>query len=607
MEDRRSVQREIPGFGVSRETAISPYADMAARRRERWRWTLALSVALGGIVCSLLLGRALRGREDKYANAEFRVSVEKWSDLLERGVLERLEAVNTTAAFFRGSDLNDRNDFHTFVTVIEKRHPSIQTLAWAPRIPAAQRKAHEEAVRKGGFSQYEIRRRDDHGRAIAAGQGDQHYPILFAEPSRQNQSLIGFELGSDAAFRTAMRRAMTTARATVVVSPLPVGKTDGSLLYVVEPARYESAAAQKAKRPADQPELDGFVVGIFRIDTLAKAWMKLPVGVDVSISVASHGNSAAPVSIEVSPRHVPGEVSLPAGAAAAPSSGGAQASDTFEAADATWTVKFVVTASCLAGYRTWKPVVALLTGLLTTALAIGFFWELTGRIVSVRKLVAARWRDLRESDHYIRHLIENSRDALFLYDAQGKLLDVNKQACDSLGYQREELLSLTMADVAVAAGDAGQHAKGSAEEYPLTLQRLHRRRDGTTFLAEERLTLVEVGGRQLILATAHDLTDRQRAEQALHQEQQRLSKILDLYDGLAQQLAAALDKFPTVDCGRNGDLGAAEKTFAEDVRRLREALAETCRFSAALRPSAEGEAGSPPPPTASILTARGCQ
>jgi PAS domain S-box-containing protein len=598
MENRRQVQRELPAIGVSRETAFSPYADMAARRWERRRLTLALSVALGGIACSLLLGRALLGRERNYASAEFRVSVEKWSDILELGVRERLEAVNTTAAFFRGSDINDRRDFRTFVTAIEKRHPSIQTLAWAPRIPAAQRKAHEEAVRNDGFSKYEISQRDDQGRAAAAGQRDEYYPILFAEPSRQNQSLIALDLGSDTAFRAAILRAKANDHKPMVVFPSSVaGKTDRGLLYVVEASLYESTAGQKMKRPDDQPELDGFVVGVFRIETLVKTWLNLPAGVDVHISITPNGKGTTPVSVEVSPMEILGDVSQPADASAAPPFDGAQASSDFAAADARWMVTFVAKASYLAGYRTWKPVVALLTGLLTTALAIGFFWELTGRIASVQKLVSERWRDLRESDHYIRCLIDNMADAFFLCDEQGNILDVNKQACDSLGYRREELLSMTIADVAVAAGDSGHHAKCSAEEYPLTLQRVYRRKDGTTFPAEARLTLAGVGGQQLILATAHDVTNRKRAEQALDREQQLLGNALALYDGLAQQLTAVLDNFQKVGRGGDGDLDTAQKTFDEDVRLLREAMAETRRLIAGLRPSALGESGSLPPST----------
>jgi len=34
-----------------------------------------------------------------------------------------------------------------------------------------------------------------------------------------------------------------------------------------------------------------------------------------------------------------------------------------------------------------------------------------------------------------------------VHDLEGRLLDVNRQACEGLGYTREELLSMSVADI----------------------------------------------------------------------------------------------------------------------------------------------------------------
>ena len=46
-----------------------------------------------------------------------------------------------------------------------------------------------------------------------------------------------------------------------------------------------------------------------------------------------------------------------------------------------------------------------------------------------------------------RAIIEHAADAFFVYDAGGSIFDVNRRACETLGYTREELLSLCMTDV----------------------------------------------------------------------------------------------------------------------------------------------------------------
>ena len=172
---------------------------------------------MAGIILAIWLGRALTRRDRNYAKAEFKLSAAGSTDSLQRLVTDRVGKVSTTVAFIRSSDINDRKDFHTFVSQLMKNVTNIEMLAWAPRIPAARRNAHEEAVRKEGLSRYTISQRDDRGRLIAAGKREEYYPILFAEPASEIQSLLGLDLGSDAASRAAMRRATASGLTTVAV------------------------------------------------------------------------------------------------------------------------------------------------------------------------------------------------------------------------------------------------------------------------------------------------------------------------------------------------------------------------------------------------------
>ncbi len=190
------------------------------------------------------------------------------------------------------------------------------------------------------------------------------------------------------------------------------------------------------------------------------------------------------------------------------------ASEEFEVANANFTVVYVATARYLADSGSRKPLVATLTGLLITGLVVGYFWLLTGRMASVERQVADRWLELRERERYIRHLVDNTGDAIFLCDRQGKILDINKRACDSLGYSREELLSMTVADVELpaVAADLDSLAKPLSEEYPRSYESLHRRKDDTTFPVEVHMTSVGIGTQRLLLAIVRDITDRKRAE-----------------------------------------------------------------------------------------------
>jgi PAS domain S-box-containing protein len=482
-----------------------------------------------------------------------------------------------TVASIRSSDINDRKDFRTFVTLLMKGESRFEMLAWAPRIPAARRNAHEEAVRKEvGRSNYVISQRDDQGRLIAAGKREQYYPILFTEPFSETKSLLGIDMGADAACRAAMRQATTTGHPMMAVyRPLPSDKHGGSVLLVVEPAQYESIASQLVIRRADQPEADGFVLGILHMKTLAKRWLALPAirvppGIDVYIS--ANGKALASLHSGSTPLLIEDDAELPASPPAKAPVGGALASRDFEVADMSFKAVYVATAPYLVEAAAGrKPLIATLAGLFITALVAGYFWLLTGRMAGVQRQVADRWLELRERERYIRHLIENNSDAVFLHDDQGQILDVNKRACDTLGYSHEELLSRTVADVELpaVAEHPGLRVKRSAEEYQQTFQRVYRRKDGTTFPVEVHATFVGSDVKPLILAIVHDITDRKRAEKAPSEEQQPPADMVELDHGVAQQLTAALDNLQTAKRLCNSDPETARKMLDESERLLR--------------------------------------
>ncbi len=122
-----------------------------------------------------------------------------------------------------------------------------------------------------------------------------------------------------------------------------------------------------------------------------------------------------------------------------------------------------------------------------------------------------------------RDLIELAPDAFFLADLDGRFMDVNQAACRMLGYQREELLSKTVADVVLpedmlrlAAVRATLLSPGKANMGEWR----HRRKDGTVVTVEVSSKILPGGRWQ---AFVRDITDRKRAvaERKRIEEEQR--------------------------------------------------------------------------------------
>jgi PAS domain S-box-containing protein len=121
---------------------------------------------------------------------------------------------------------------------------------------------------------------------------------------------------------------------------------------------------------------------------------------------------------------------------------------------------------------------------------------------------------LQESETRFRTIVEQAGDGFELYDEQGRFIDVNKAACEQLGYSREELLQLTVYDLDPEM-TREWYLRGfglPASAPPETFEAMRRRKDGTIFPVEVTRSIVQVGPRRQAFSLVRDITRRKRAE-----------------------------------------------------------------------------------------------
>jgi PAS domain S-box-containing protein len=128
------------------------------------------------------------------------------------------------------------------------------------------------------------------------------------------------------------------------------------------------------------------------------------------------------------------------------------------------------------------------------------------------------------SDASFRAHVDQAADSLLLYDFAGRLLDANTQACVSLGYSREELLRLSLFDVETEFDQARAQDVASriAPGEVVTVTGRQRRKDGSTFPVEVRVSRLDVKGEQYFLALARDITEHTRSEASVQAREERL-------------------------------------------------------------------------------------
>lgn len=203
------------------------------------------------------------------------------------------------------------------------------------------------------------------------------------------------------------------------------------------------------------------------------------------------------------------------------------------------------------------------------------FEQMFGQITAA---VATR----KQSETRFRTLVEQAVDAFFVVDATGRIVDVNQNACDSLGYNRDELLQLSVIDIQTTYSQADFDTlwQQMRPGVPQTREGWHQRKDGTGFPVEVRLGLLETGGDRYGLALARDISDRKVSEAA----QARLAEIGELAAMIVHEVRSplttvllGLNSFRTLDLPERFQARLA--LALEESKRLQKLLNEILLYS----------------------------
>jgi PAS domain S-box-containing protein len=140
--------------------------------------------------------------------------------------------------------------------------------------------------------------------------------------------------------------------------------------------------------------------------------------------------------------------------------------------------------------------------------------EYVGTVADVTDRKRAE-EELHAAETRFRTYVDHATDALFVQYELGYIADVNRQACESLGYSREELLGMSPRDFDVGPDPAvfEKAARQLETDEICTFETFHRRKDGSVFPVEARVRRFWDGSRPFFLSLARDITDRKRAEE----------------------------------------------------------------------------------------------
>lgn len=124
-----------------------------------------------------------------------------------------------------------------------------------------------------------------------------------------------------------------------------------------------------------------------------------------------------------------------------------------------------------------------------------------------------------EAEKKYHDIFENSNDSIFVHDAEtGKIVDVNRTACEMFGYTPEEMKRINVGDFSLGEPpytqkEALQWIHKAAEYGPQRFEWLARNKQGKLMWFENNFLFAEIAGKKRVLVFGRNIDDRKAAEQ----------------------------------------------------------------------------------------------
>lgn len=171
-----------------------------------------------------------------------------------------------------------------------------------------------------------------------------------------------------------------------------------------------------------------------------------------------------------------------------------------------------------------------------TRLLEKFAADLAFGVQFLRARVARREAEeaLRLSAERFRTLFGNIRDAVFVHGLRngrsGRFVEVNAAACRSLGYTREELLSMSPGDIDApdSCVDIEPILRRLVAGESVVFEQTHVAKNGRHISVEISASNFLLNGEMQCLSLVRDVSEQKRARQALQDSEARLRKVLEL-------------------------------------------------------------------------------
>ena len=384
---------------------------------------ICILVFLVGILITELRHAHLHKQEMKALNNHFNESSLQSYLALNRGLQQEINRLKSLATVFDVEEQVSREEFNQYAQVIVSTGISVQSLQWVSVVQDSDRVTFEQSIRAEGFEGFTIQTLYN-GQLFPAKRAEQYAVVNYIYPFEPNKVSLGLDVYSS---QNQKQKLLQAASMDEMIASAPielVQAPDLSPSVVLSQSIYNSKGV-----------VQGYVTLVLNVDFFWKTILH-SIGLDSSLRYQIHDQDAEnrPYFLPLDPLLDRGgeyfrlhEFLIPIGGRS-------------------WVFQVMGDLTLLSEYKNHNQEGHLLY--------FSFGWALS----AILAIFVFIWLKLRHEKQFALHnlkvqeqrykaLFEQSANAFYLLDHDGKILDVNSETINLMGYSKAQFLAMNFSEI----------------------------------------------------------------------------------------------------------------------------------------------------------------
>jgi PAS domain S-box-containing protein len=361
-----------------------------------------------------------RTSEENEIKQSFERQATEVTQLFKQRINSIQQQIYSISNIFYEFGVVERETFTNLVKYDDYLNNNILAIEWVPHIKHEERLTFEEKNKQDSFPYFHIKERNDNGELVVASQRDDYYPVQYIVPLFANEKALGFDLGSDPARLSALKKATETEEQ-VISEAITLVQDKSTGVLVFNPVFEKNDISETNEKK----QVKGFVLGVLSIDDIMSDFFKDIEQENINVEI----NDVTDIK---SVNQIYGEK---------------QKYDSF----LIWSDKIKI------GNRTWKIIVSakeshslnkirwevwfvLTGGLLFTSLLGALLLLVSGYTNTVRKEVELKTTALLETQEKLQLITDSAGEGIYGLDLDGNTTFINPAAANLIGWEEKDIL-----------------------------------------------------------------------------------------------------------------------------------------------------------------------